>query len=66
MRKNVLELKLRRVGTSLGVILPKKELDEAGLGEGDLVRVPKLGRAVPRELYGIWKERPVRLLGGDE
>lgn len=34
---------LRKIGNSLGVILPKSELDAAGLGEGDklfLVHTP--------------------------
>ncbi|MAF49280.1 MAG: AbrB family transcriptional regulator [Rhodospirillales bacterium] len=34
---------LRKIGNSLGVLLPKSELDAAGLGEGDelfLVRTP--------------------------
>ncbi len=57
----MLELKLRRVGTSLGVILPKKELDRKGLREGDEFLVPKLVPKVARDLYGVWKHNPVRV-----
>lgn len=59
----MLELKLRRVGSSLGVILPKKALDEAGFGEGDMIQLPRLSRPFPRELFGVWKKHPVRLHG---
>lgn len=30
-------LKIRKIGTSLGVVLPKELLAELGIGEGDLV-----------------------------
>ena len=36
-------LKIRKIGTSLGVVLPKKLLTELGVGEGDMlypVRTP--------------------------
>ena len=36
-------LKIRKIGTSLGVVLPKELLTELGVGEGDLlypVRTP--------------------------
>lgn len=59
----MLELKLRRVGSSLGVILPKKELDAAGLVEGDTVALPRLSPKTSRDLYGIWRENPVELFG---
>lgn len=35
----VLELKLRKVGNSVGVILPKEALAHLNLGEGDSVTV---------------------------
>lgn len=57
----MMELKVRRVGSSLGVLLPKKLLDEAGIAEGDTIRLPHLARPTPIDLYGIWKEKPVRL-----
>ena len=36
-------LKIRKVGNSLGLILPKEMLDELGLGEGDEVFATKEG-----------------------
>lgn len=36
-------LKIRKVGNSLGLILPKEMLDELGLGEGDEVLAAKEG-----------------------
>ncbi len=57
----MMELKVRRVGSSLGVLLPKRLLDEAGIGEGDTIRLPRIARPSPLELYGVWKEKPVRL-----
>ena len=36
-------LKIRKVGNSLGVILPKEMLAELGLGEGDEVVATKQG-----------------------
>ena len=57
----MLELKVRRIGSSLGVILPKKALDAAGLKEGDELLIPRISARTGRELYGIWKEKPVRL-----
>lgn len=62
----MLELKVRRVGSSLGVLLPKKALDEAGITEGDTIRMPHLGRPNVLDLYGVWKERPVRLQADPE
>lgn len=56
-----MELKVRRVGSSLGVILPKSKLDEAGIHEGDVVLLPRFAPRMRRELYGVWKRRPVRL-----
>lgn len=62
----MLELKIRRVGSSLGVLLPKKALDEAGIGEGDTIRMPALAKPVAFDFYGIWKDRPVRLQADDQ
>ncbi len=41
----VLTGKLRRVGNSMAVIIPKELLDEAGASEGDTV---KLSLAIPK------------------
>jgi hypothetical protein len=57
----MLELKLRRIGTSLGALLPKNELDRKGLREGDTFLVPKLVPKAAQDLYGVWKMNPVKL-----
>ena len=59
----MVEAKLRRVGSSLGVILPKKVLDAAGLREGDLIDLPRIAPRVERDLYGAWRKNPVELGG---
>ena len=41
----VFEGKVRRLGNSMAVIIPKKVLDEAGVKEGDLV---KLSLPIPK------------------
>lgn len=56
----VFEAKVRRIGSSLGVLLPKQRLDDLGVKEGDMVRIPRLAPQSRRELYGVWKNRPVR------
>jgi hypothetical protein len=56
-----MEAKLRRVGSSLGVILPKETLDAQGLAEGDLVDIPRLGTPFKGDFYGIWRRDPVVL-----
>lgn len=64
--KTLIEAKVRRVGSSLGVLLPKRALDEAGIREGDTIQLPALARFPVEDLYGIWRERPVRLQEGSE
>lgn len=39
----VMELKLRKIGNSVGVILPKEALRHLKLGEGDTVSVTEAG-----------------------
>ena len=53
--------KLRRVGDSLGVILPKRELELRRLKEGDEVEIPSIHRLAPRDLFGVWKDRPAKV-----
>jgi antitoxin component of MazEF toxin-antitoxin module len=53
--------KLRRVGDSVGVILPKRELELRRLKEGDEVEIPSVHKVAPRDLFGVWKERPARV-----
>lgn len=50
----VIAVKVRRVGTSLGVILPKDKLSELGVREGDTVVIRRLEKPVP-EVRGILK-----------
>ena len=42
-------LKIRRVGNSLGVTIPKAALEELNVGEGDVLYLTKIGRASCRE-----------------
>jgi hypothetical protein len=51
--------KIRRIGTSLGVILPKRELELRGLKEGDEIEVGKLAKVGGRDLFGVWKDAPL-------
>lgn len=43
-----MKLTLRRIGNSLGVILPKPLLDQWGLGEGDSLELGERGIGPPR------------------
>lgn len=40
-----MKVRIRRVGNSLGVLIPKATLDEWGLGEGDMVDLERRTRA---------------------
>lgn len=51
------EAKLRRIGNSLGIIIPSEILDELGYGQGDNVKV-----MIPLKR----KERLLALAGMDE
>lgn len=53
--------KLRRVGDSLGVILPKRELELRRMKEGDDVEIPSLHKVAPRDLFGVWRDRPAKV-----
>lgn len=53
--------KIRRIGTSLGVILPKRELDARRLREGDVIEISLGTKPSPRELFGAWKEKLARI-----
>lgn len=54
--------KLRRIGSSLGVILPKKELELHRFHEGDIIEIPRLSRTTTRDLFGVWRDRPAKLV----
>jgi antitoxin component of MazEF toxin-antitoxin module len=42
-----MKIQLRRIGNSLGVILPKSTLDSWGLGEGDVLELSERGLRPP-------------------
>jgi bifunctional DNA-binding transcriptional regulator/antitoxin component of YhaV-PrlF toxin-antitoxin module len=44
--------KVRKVGTSLGVIIPKEHLKELGVKEGDTIILRRIERPAP-EIRGI-------------
>lgn len=46
--------RLRKIGTSLGVIIPKEKLDEIRAKEGDIIIIPRIEKPV-REIRGILK-----------
>jgi antitoxin component of MazEF toxin-antitoxin module len=60
----VFESKLRRVGNSLGVIIPSKIIEEMGFRKGDMIQVaippsePGKKNKLLKKLAGIDKEKP--------
>ncbi len=54
------EAKLRRIGNSLGIIIPSEVLDELGYGQGDNVRVmiPLKRRERLLALAGMYVGKP--------
>ncbi len=60
----VFEAKVRRVGNSLGVIIPSEIIEEMGFHKGDIIRVaippsePGKRNELLKELAGIDKEKP--------
>ncbi|MBI4393396.1 MAG: hypothetical protein HY556_06335 [Euryarchaeota archaeon] len=55
--EKALPVKVRRIGSSLGVILPKAELDARNIHEGDEIRVV-IKRRDLSELRGLFKGGP--------
>jgi bifunctional DNA-binding transcriptional regulator/antitoxin component of YhaV-PrlF toxin-antitoxin module len=49
-----LKAKIRRIGTSLGIIIPKETLETMKMREGDTVIIPRIENPV-REIRGILK-----------
>ena len=49
-----LKAKIRRIGTSLGIIIPKEMLEMMKMREGDTVIIPRIETPV-REIRGILK-----------
>jgi len=50
----VLKAKIRRIGTSLGIIIPKETLEKMKVREGDTVIIPRIETPV-KEIRGILK-----------
>ncbi|MDO9537307.1 MAG: hypothetical protein Q7J68_03205 [Thermoplasmata archaeon] len=55
---DVFEAKLRRVGNSLGIIIPNDLLEELGFGQGDVIHV-----AIPSSSLGTRNEKLMKLIG---
>lgn len=51
-----IEAKVRRIGTSLGIIIPKERLEELGVGEGDVIVIPRIEKPV-KNVRGILRGR---------
>jgi hypothetical protein len=49
-----LKAKIRRIGTSLGIIIPKEMLEMMKMREGDTVIIPRIETPV-KEIRGILK-----------
>jgi len=49
-----LKAKIRRIGTSLGIIIPKETLEMMKMREGDTVIIPRIENPA-REIRGILK-----------
>ena len=46
----VVQVKLRSIGSSVGVLLPKEHLDELNLGVGDEIEIALLKHKDPKEI----------------
>jgi len=57
-----LKAKVQRIGTSLGIIIPKEKLEEMKVKEGDTIIIPRIEKPV-REIRGILKETCSTLKG---
>ena len=49
--------RIRRIGNSLGIIIPRDEVDKRNIKEGDLVEVEVLRRINLKEMFGSVKFR---------
>ena len=55
----VMKVKVRRIGSSLGVILPRDRLEELGVREGDTVILRRIEKPA-KEIKGILKRESFR------
>lgn len=44
--------RVRKIGTSLGIIIPKEKLEEMNVKEGDTIIIPRIEKPV-KEIRGI-------------
>ena len=49
--------RIRKIGNSLGIIIPREEVDMGKIKEGDLVEVEVLRRINLKEMFGSMKFR---------
>lgn len=49
--------RIRRIGNSLGIVIPRSSVDMAELKEGDFVQVEVIGHVNLREMFGSIKFR---------
>jgi hypothetical protein len=51
----VTEAKVRKIGTGLGILIPKKKLEEIGAGEGTVVILRRI-ETPAKEIRGILRD----------
>lgn len=49
-----LEAKVRRIGTGYGILIPKKKIEELGVGENDTIVIKRIEKPV-RDIRGLLK-----------
>jgi len=49
-----LKAKIRKIGTSMGIIIPKEKLEELEVREGDTIIIPRIEKTV-KEIRGTLK-----------
>ncbi len=49
-----LKAKVRKIGTSMGIIIPKEKLEELRVREGDTIIIPRIEKTV-KDIRGILK-----------
>ncbi len=54
-----MDAKVRKIGTSLGVIIPKEKLEELAVKEGDTIIIRRIEKPV-KEIRGILKGVDIR------
>lgn len=49
-----LEAKVRRIGTGYGILIPKRKIEELGVGENDIILIKKIEKPA-QDIRGILK-----------